>query len=135
MASSTRGSMGVVDWLSMKMGSLGGIVSLLRRGDELGHGPEAVRSELGQRHGVEQAADAGLDFLRRPAEVAARVLRAAVAIGHAADDLDGALEGPHHLPDRDCLGPARQHVAALGTVVARDEPAPGGAPGGLLPKL
>src|SRR5712692_11483214 len=100
MASSTRGSIGVVDWLSMKMGSLSGIVVLLRRGGQFGHGHEAVRSKLGQRHGVEQTADAGLDFLDRPAEIAARVLRAAVTIGHAADDLDGALESPHHLPDR-----------------------------------
>src|SRR5713226_7689998 len=92
MTSSTRGSMGVVDWLSMKIGSLGGIVSLLRRGGQLGHGHESVRSELGQRHGVEQPADAGLDFLDRPAQVAARVLRAAVAIGHAADDLDWTFD-------------------------------------------
>src|SRR6266478_3706378 len=121
MTSSTRGSMGVVDWLSMKIGNLGGIVSLLRRGGQLGHGHESVRSELVQRHGVEQPADAGLDFLNRPAQVAARILRAAVPVGDAADDLDGALDSPDHLSDGDIGGLARQHVSTLWPVVARDE--------------
>src|SRR6267142_3692998 len=131
MASSTRGSIGVVDWLSMKMGSLSGIVSLLPRGDQLvdwhyeGHRP--VRRELGERHGVQQSADAGLDFLNRPPQIAARVLRAVIPVGHAADDLDRPLEGPHHLPHRDRAGAARELIAALRAIVGRDEPTLGQA--------
>src|SRR5712692_5724123 len=133
MASSTRGSIGVVDWLSMKMGSLSGIVSLLPRGDQLVYWhyhwhcyrPHGVRGKLGERHGVEQSADAGLDFLNRPPQIAARILRTIVSVGHAAHDLDLALEGPHHLPHDDRVGAARELIATLRAVMGRDEPALG----------
>src|SRR6266852_3448538 len=129
MASSTRGSIGVVDWLSMKMGSLSGIVSLLPRGDQLvywhDYRPHGVRGKLGERHGVEQSADAGLDFLNRAPQIAARILWTIVSVGHAAHDLDWALEGPHHLPHGDRVGAARELVPALRAVMGRDEPALG----------
>src|SRR5215475_10280139 len=107
----------------MKMGSLSAMVSLLllRRGRQRGHGNEAVRGELGERHGVEHAADVGLDLLDGPPQIAARVLRAVVTFRHAAHDLDRPFEGPQHLPHRDGVGPPGQLVSALGPVVTGDE--------------
>src|SRR5262252_404273 len=108
----------------MKMGSLSAMwfsLLLLRRGRQRGHGHEAVRGELGERHGVEHAADVGLDLLDGPPQIAARVLRAVVTFRHAAHDLDRPFEGPQHLPHRDGVGPPGQLVSALGPVVTGDE--------------
>src|SRR5262249_56067727 len=72
MASRTRGSTGVVDWLSMKIGSFTAIAvrsplaSLSRRGELRARGGHALGHQLGQGHRVEDVADARLDLLHGP---------------------------------------------------------------------
>src|SRR6266404_5541604 len=122
ISSRTRGSTGVVDWLSMKIGSFNAIaMSLLVNARERHHRDGGVGRQLRERHAIEYVRDAGLDLLHRTPQVAARELRAIVVFGHAAHHAERPLERPDHLAHRDRPRPARQHIAALGPVVARDE--------------
>src|SRR5690349_1678776 len=122
IASSTRGSTGVVDWLSMKMGSFNAIADRLLSNARQGrHRNRGLRGQLRERHAVEYVADAGLDLLHRTAEVAPGELRAVVLLVHAAHHPHRPLERAEHLADCDLRRMPRQHVAALGPVVARDQ--------------
>src|SRR5262245_61745502 len=131
IASSTRGSTGVVDWLSMKIGSFNVMRALSWRGrcrrpwppsrrDQL-DSRGRVAGQLRERHRVQHRADAGLDLLDGTAEVAAGVLGTSVVFDHAADDPERPLQRADHLPDRDLGGRTGQDVSPFGPVVARDE--------------
>src|SRR5687768_6426916 len=67
MASSTRGSTGVVDWLSMKIGSFNviglGLPSRLSGRGQRRHRNHRVGAKLGQCHAVQHRGDARLDLL------------------------------------------------------------------------
>src|SRR5713101_4513241 len=128
IASTTRGSAGVVDCESMKMGnfsaiwispSLAGSVSLDRQcfGDVL-------VAQLGQAHGIEQLADRRLQLLHGSPQVAAKLLRASSVV-EAAHDVDRPLERADDLPDGDVARVAHQYVPSLGSVLADDQPALG----------
>src|SRR5262245_1593144 len=82
ITSSTRGSTGVVDWLSMKIGSFNAMLSvLLVNGHQRRH---RLRRQLFQRHRVEKGADTRLDLLYGPPQVAAQKLGTLIVFGHAA---------------------------------------------------
>src|SRR5262245_23860512 len=81
-------------------------------------------TQLGQAHGIEQMADGRLQLLHRPLQVAAQLLRTSTVL-EAAHDADRSLERPDDLPHRDVARPARQDVAALGSVLANDQAALG----------
>src|SRR6266536_4381440 len=142
IASTTRGSAGVVDCASMKIGNFNAIVpplplTLTARGRQLlfdldGPWPsigspdrEQVRDvrahQLGQAHRVEHLWDRRLDLLHRPPQVAARHLLTVARGLEAAHDVDRAFEGPDHVAHREVRRAPRQHVAALGPGGARDE--------------
>src|SRR5215470_7396899 len=91
-------------------------------------------TQLGQAHGLEQMADRRLQLLYRPLQVAAQLLRTS-AVVETAHDADRSLEGPDDLADRDVGRPARQDIAALGSVLAHDQPALGEALQDLRKKL
>src|SRR5262245_50858733 len=91
-------------------------------------------AQLGQAHGVEQMADRRLQLLHRPLQVAAQLLRTSTVL-ETAHDTDRSLERPDDLADRDVGRPARQNVAALGAVLAHDQPALGEALQDLREKL
>src|SRR5437867_4445655 len=126
IASTTRGSTGVVDCASMKIGNFSIWLSPSRAGacpasldrQDLGR---ILVAQLGQAHGVEQPADRRLQLLHGPLEIAARLLRT-TGLVEAAHDADRPLECPHHLTDRDVAGAPGQDVSALGAVLADDEP-------------
>ena len=84
-------------------------------GNVIGH-------QLGQAHRVEHLADGDLDLLHRPSQVAARHLRALTVALHALDDVDRALERPHHPPDSNLGRPQGQNVSAFRPVLADDQP-------------
>src|SRR6267142_3404246 len=125
IASTTRGSTGVVDCASMKIGNFSIWLSPSRAGacpvslDRQNLGNRLV-AQLGQAHVVEQLADRRLQLLHRPLEIAAGLLRAPRAL-QAAHDADRPLEGADHLADRDVARVTRQHVSALRPVLADDE--------------
>src|SRR5512137_2157042 len=132
IASSTRGSTGVVDWLSMKIGSFNAIaVSLLVNarlsdgrqvdGRQGHHRDGGLLRQLRERHAIEYVADAGLDLLHRPPQVAPRELRTLVPLVHAAHHPHRALQRAHHLPHRDLRRVPGQGVSSLGPVVATDQ--------------
>src|SRR5256885_12183168 len=74
IASTTRGSHGVVDWASMKIGNFRAILfPLSLQCEELGH---VVRRQLGQAHRVQQLGDRDLQLRHRPPQAAALNLRA-----------------------------------------------------------
>src|SRR5262245_6509998 len=131
IASTTRGSTGVVDWASMKMGNFSIWLSPSRAGgcpaslDRQNLGQRLV-AELGQAHRVEQVADRRLQLLHGPLEIAPRLLRTP-GLFQTAHDADRPLERAHHFADRDVAGMARQDVASLGPVLADDELALGEA--------
>src|SRR5262245_6167046 len=121
IASSTRGSTGVVDWASMKIGNFTAISNGLLRPDreELGN----VRArQLGQAHRVQHLSDRRLQFLDRSSQVAPLHLRTGRVVLVALDDPDRTLECPDHLADRDGRGPAGQNVTALRPVLTGDQP-------------
>src|SRR5262249_6537059 len=125
IASTTRGSTGVVDWASMKIGNFSIWLSPSRAGaypaslDRQNLGRSLV-AELRQAHRVEQLADRRLQLLHGALEIAAHLLWAPLGF-EAAHDADRTLERAHHLTDRDVAGVSRQHVAPLGAVLAHDE--------------
>src|SRR5216683_3334671 len=124
IASSTRGSTGVVDWLSMKIGSFNAMPSfssgLMNDRQRCGRDGR-LRPQLRERHAIQYVADAGLDLLHGSSQVAARELRAIVPLAHAAHHADRALERPDDLPDRDLRRVPGQQVAPLGAVVTGDQ--------------
>src|SRR5262249_38750259 len=120
IASTTRGSHGVVDCASMKIGNFSAIRWVPSSLDR-----QNVRHVLGrqlcQAHRVEQLGDRHLQLGHRTPETAALDLRArgVLETGH---DVDRPLERPHDLAHADLCRPAGQHVAALRTVLAHDQP-------------
>src|SRR5438270_10243243 len=124
IASTTRGSHGVVDCASMKIGNFSAIdfaLPVRSSGpdrENLGH---VLGRQLGQAHGVQHLGDRHLELLHRPAQAAALHLRAR-AVLQAGDDVDRPLERPDDLAYRDLRRPPRQHVAPLGAVLADDQP-------------
>src|SRR5262249_14664879 len=105
IASTTRGSTGVVDCESMKVGDFSIWLSPSRadlcpasldREDVR----NALVAQFGQAHRVEQLADRGLELLHRSLQVAALLLRTPRPV-QTAHDADGPLERAHHLADRD----------------------------------
>src|SRR5262249_14211037 len=104
IASRTRGSIGVVDWLSMKMGRFTAIAcvsSLGRAGQrerQLDRAPIAVHPFERQR--VEELLDARLDHPHRLPDVAPAELRA-LEVLVAVHDAQRPLDGPEHLAHRD----------------------------------
>src|SRR5438552_4329995 len=122
IASTTRGSHGVVDWASMKIGNFSGIRSpLCLDSQDVGH---ILGRQLGQGHRVQQLRDGQLELGHRPPKAAALDLRAGVVL-QAGHDVDRPLERPDDLPHADLAGPAGQHIAALRPVMAHDQPLPG----------
>src|SRR5438445_6675298 len=123
VASTTRGSTGVVDCASMKIGNFSIWLSPSRLCpasldcEDLG---DALVAQLGQAHRVEQLADRRLQLLHGPLEITPLLLRTAPV--QTADDADRSLERAHHLADRDIRGVTRQRVSTLGAVLADDEP-------------
>src|SRR6185369_2846636 len=125
IASTTRGSTGVVDCESMKIGNFSIAFSPSRAGacaaslyrQDLGN---RLVAQLRQAHRVEQLADRRLELLDGPLQVAAGLLRASRRL-QAAHDADRPLERAHHLADRYVARVPRQHVSALGPVLADDE--------------
>src|SRR6266545_936282 len=100
----------------MKIGSFNAMPSFSSSlMNERQRGPRSgrLRPQLRERHAVQYVADAGLDLLHRSPQVAARELRAIVALAHAAHHADRALERPDDLPERDLRRVPGQHVAAL----------------------
>src|SRR6267143_4249241 len=145
IASTTRGSHGVVDCASMKIGNFSPIPVTLS-GSALpyfissprtaGPQPREIRMaalldrqqlryvgarQLGQAHRVQHLADGRLDLVDGPPQIALLHLRA-LRVLQARHDVDRSLQRPDHLPDRDLRRPARQRVAALGPVGADDQP-------------
>src|SRR3989442_4312928 len=122
IASTTRGSHGVVDCASMKIGNFTAIgsVSSPSRPDrqEL---RDVVARQLRQAHRVEHLGDRHLKLLDRPAQIASRLLWTAAMV-QTAHNVDGPLQCPDHLAHRDLARVAREHVAALRAVMARDQP-------------
>src|SRR5216117_4014202 len=138
IASTTRGSHGVVDCASMKIGNFSPIVLYpLRKLASDGGGPAPRRlrlalpdrqqfrhvgaRQLGQAHGVQHLRDRRLDLVDGSPQVALLHLRA-LGIFQARDDVDRPLQRSDHLAHRDLGRPARQRVAALGPVGADDQP-------------
>src|SRR6266446_1340481 len=148
IASTTRGSAGVVDCASMKIGNVTAIARLSLRSSISGHftarlaaivpaaTPRTARlalpdreqlghvigHQLGQAHRVQHLADRDLDLLHRPSQVAASHLRTVTVDLHTLHDVDRALERAHHLPDRDLRRSPGQRIPALRPVVADDQP-------------
>src|SRR5256712_9715685 len=148
IASTTRGSAGVVDCASMKIGNVTAIARLSLRSSISGHftarlaaivpaaTPRTARlalpdreqlghvigHQLGQAHRVQHLADRDLDLLHRPSQVAASPLRTVTIALHTLHDVDRALERAHHLPDRDLRRSPGQRIPALRPVVADDQP-------------
>src|SRR4051812_41057064 len=107
IASTTRGSHGVVDWASMKIGNFSGIVfPLSLQCEELGH---VIRRELGQGHRVQQLRDGRLQLRHRPPQAAPLHLRAGIVL-QAGDDVDRPLQRPDDLAHADRAGPPGQNV-------------------------
>src|SRR3989442_1598994 len=140
IASTTRGSHGVVDCASMKIGNFSPIVlsSTLFVSSPRTAGPQPrdvlrlalpVRQQfrhvgarqLGQAHGVQHLRDRRLDLVDGSPQVALLHLRA-LGIFQARDDVDRPLQRSDHLAHRDLGRPARQRVAPLGPVGAHDQP-------------
>src|SRR5436309_1791803 len=134
IASTTRGSAGVVDCASMKIGNVTAIARLslrlsnsghfaarlaLPNREQLGH---VIGHQLGQAHRVQHLADRDLDLLHRPSQVAASHLRTVTVALHTLHDVDRALERAHHLPDRDLRRSPGQRIPALRPVVTDDQP-------------
>src|SRR6267378_5449330 len=125
IASTTRGSTGVVDCESMKIGNFSIWLSPSRAGacpasldrQNLGH---RLVAQLGQAHRIEELTDRDLQLLHGPLEIAARLLRTPCAV-QAAHDADRSLERAHHLADRDVAGMPRQRVAPFRAVLTDDE--------------
>src|SRR6266446_6227383 len=117
IASTTRGSHGVVDCASMKIGNFSPIVlyPLRKLASDVG------ARQLGQAHGVQHLRDRRLDLVDGSPQVALLHLRA-LGIFQARDDVDRPLQRSDHLAHRDLGGAARQRVAALGPVGADDQP-------------
>src|SRR5207302_10186704 len=82
---------------------------------------DTLVAQLGQAHRVEQLTDRGLELLHRPLEVTAQLLRTPCPV-QAAHDTDRPFERADYLADRDIRGMTRQHVPALGAILADDEP-------------
>src|SRR5437899_1836155 len=148
IASTTRGSAGVVDCASMKIGNVTAIARLSLRSSISGHftarlaaivpaaTPRTARlalpdreqlghvigHQLGQAHRVQHLADRDLDLLHRPSQVAASHLRTVTVALHTLHDVDRALERAHHLPDRTLRRSPGQRIPALRPVVAEDQP-------------
>src|SRR5215470_8360945 len=118
IASTTRGSQGVVDCASMKIGNFNGLLRSGLDGEDLGH---VLAGQFGQAHGVEHVADGGLDLSDRPPDITPLHLRTAVVL-EAAHDPQGTLERPQDLPDSDLARAMGQPVAPLGPVLAHDQP-------------
>src|SRR5688572_13377862 len=117
IASTTRGSAGVVDCASMKIGNFSAMMSSPLDRQQLGN---IVTGQLGQAHRVEHLADRRLELVDRAAKVASLDLSAVAAL-ETADDVDRALEGPDHLAHRDLRRTARERIAALRPVLALDQ--------------
>src|SRR2546422_1758934 len=125
IASTTRGSHGVVDCASMKIGNFSPIVlspslRLALPFDRQQFGHVGAR-QLGQAHGVQYLRDRRLDLVDGSPQVALLHLRA-LGIFQARDDVDRPLQRSDHLAHRDLGRPARQRVAPLGPVGAHDQP-------------
>src|SRR6266446_2932238 len=120
IASTTRGSHGVVDCASMKIGNFSAIGTVSSRPDRQKVRHVLVR-QLREIHRVEHLGDRRLELLDRPAEVAPRLLRTASVV-EAAHNADGSLQRPNHFAHRDIARVAREHVAALRAVLAHDQP-------------
>src|ERR1700716_1844284 len=129
IASTTRGSHGVVDCASMKIGNFSPIPVTLSGShcallalplDRQQFGYVGAR-QLGQAHRVQHLADGRLDLVDGPPQIALFQLRA-LRVLQARHDVDRSLQRPDHLPDRDLRRPARQRIAALGPVGADDQP-------------
>src|SRR6267378_4045501 len=120
IASTTRGSHGVVDCASMKIGNFSPIPVTLSGFDRQQLGYVGAR-QLGQAHRVQHLADGRLDLVDGPPEIALFYLRA-LRVLQARHDVDRSLQRPDHLPDRDLRRPARQRIAALGPVGTDDQP-------------
>src|SRR5688500_5341137 len=125
IASTTLGSTGVVDCASMKIGNFNAIGSFSPSScsssayrQQLRH---VLARQLRQTHRVEDVGDGGLDPLHGAAQRAPLHLLAARVL-QAAHDVDRPFEGPDHLAHRDVVRPPGQHVTALGTVLAHDQP-------------
>src|SRR2546422_6668702 len=125
IASTTRGSHGVVDCASMKIGSFneldGAIDSVscpfLRVGlqtEELRH---VLARQLGQAHRVQHVADRGLYFLHGPPQVTPLHLRTFARPLETLHDRDRPLQGPDDLADPDAHRPSGQDVAAFRAVL------------------
>src|SRR5947207_3819025 len=121
IASTTRGSTGVVDCASRKIGNFSAMSAVSLRPDREDL-RDVVARQLREAHRVEQLADRRLELLHRPPQVAARLLRTPTAV-QAAHDADRSLQGAHHFAHADLVRLARQHVAALRAVLAHDQPA------------
>src|SRR5947207_200269 len=124
IASTTRGSAGVVDCESMKIGNFNAIDSL--SSSTLCPDHEQLRHvgavQLGQTHRVEHPADRRLDLLHGPSKVAVRHLRAFARRLETADDVDRPLQRPDHVPDGDLAGASREEVSTLRAILTRDQP-------------
>src|SRR5438552_7624276 len=120
IASTTRGSHGVVDCASMKIGNFSPIPVTLSSFDRQQFRYVGAR-QFGQAHRVQHLADGRLDLVDGPPQIALFYLRA-LRVLQARHDVDRSLQRPDHLPDRDLRRPARQRVAALGPVGADDQP-------------
>src|SRR5258708_6216119 len=123
IASTTRGSAGVVDCESMKIGNFNAIDSLSSRTLRPDH--EQLRHvgavQFGQTHRVEHLADRRLNLLHRPPEAAMRHLRAFARRLETTDDVDRPLQGSDHIPDRNLGRASGEHVSALRAVLARNQ--------------
>src|ERR1051325_2031917 len=102
IASTTRGSAGVVDCESIKIGNFSAIESPLLH-TPLRPDREQLRDvrarQLRQAHRVEHLADRRLDLLHGPPEVAVRHLRTLARRFEAAHDVDRPLQRSHDIPD------------------------------------
>src|SRR5687767_14235859 len=118
IASTTRGSAGVVDCASMKIGNFSAIFSSPLDRQQLGN---VVAGQLGQAHRVEHLTDRRLELVHRASQVAALDLSTVAAL-ETAHDVDRPLQRADHLAHRDLHGAAGQRIAALWTVLALDQP-------------
>src|SRR3989441_801533 len=82
---------------------------------------DVVVRQLRQAHRVQHLGDRRLELLDRPAQIASRLLWT-TAMVQTAHNVDGPLQCPDHLAHRDLARVAREHVAALRAVMARDQP-------------
>src|SRR5262245_50557690 len=125
IASTTRGSQGVVDCASRKMGNFTAMDRLSSHSSlDRQQRRHVLGDELGQAHRVQHLGDGGLDLLHRAPQVAPLHLRT-VRILQTAHDVDRSFERADHLSHGDLARPPRQDIAPLGAVLADDEPLAG----------